>query len=431
MTAVDGKLNAAVKLFGYQQRWLADKSRFKIGLMCRQIGKSFAVSLEAVLDAVESGQNWVLLSAGERQSKELMEKAIMHCKAMGVAAGDMEEHFFEDTKLTQLTIKLANGAKIIGLPANPDTARGFTANVILDEFAFHKDSEKIWRALFPTVSKGYKIRIVSTPQGKGNMFHSLWTEENNWHKHFCDIYQAVKDGVEHDIEELKTGINDEDSWKQEFECLFIDDASSWLTYELIQSCYHENCPTEIEYDDYDLFDFTPSAEGRLFAGFDVARKKHQSIIWLWEQIGDVFWTRMVLSMHKRKFAEQRERTYDVISKWNLERMCIDATGIGAQLAEEAVDKFGNSRVEAIGFTNKVKQDMAVRTKNMFEDKLVRIPNSRIIRDDLHQVKKITTAANNVRFDAEESKIGHADRFWALSLGLLSSDHGVKVEVMFI
>ena len=32
--------------------------------------------------------------------------------------------------------------------ANPDTARGFSANVFLDEFAFHKDSREIWKALF-------------------------------------------------------------------------------------------------------------------------------------------------------------------------------------------------------------------------------------------------------------------------------------------
>jgi len=89
---------APVPLYGYQKKWLADKSRFKIGLMCRQIGKSFAVSLEAVLDAIETGENWVLLSAGERQSKELMEKVRLHCKALAIAASDIKESFFEDTR---------------------------------------------------------------------------------------------------------------------------------------------------------------------------------------------------------------------------------------------------------------------------------------------------------------------------------------------
>ncbi len=38
----------AVDLYGFQKRWLLDRSRFKIGNMSRQIGKSFIVALEVV-----------------------------------------------------------------------------------------------------------------------------------------------------------------------------------------------------------------------------------------------------------------------------------------------------------------------------------------------------------------------------------------------
>ena len=37
-------------LLRYQQNWVKDNSRFKIGLWSRQVGKSFAGALEAVLD---------------------------------------------------------------------------------------------------------------------------------------------------------------------------------------------------------------------------------------------------------------------------------------------------------------------------------------------------------------------------------------------
>ena len=33
------------------------------------------------------------------------------------------------------------------------------------------------------------------------------------------------------------------------------------------------------------------------------------------------------------------------------------------------------------------------------------------------MKKIVTAANNVRYDADRNENGHADRFWAAGLGL--------------
>lgn len=44
----------AVPLYGYQRRWLADKSRFKIGMFARQTGKTFTTTLELVDDCFEA-----------------------------------------------------------------------------------------------------------------------------------------------------------------------------------------------------------------------------------------------------------------------------------------------------------------------------------------------------------------------------------------
>jgi len=416
----------AVPLYGFQGRWFTDRARFKIGNMARQIGKSFIVSLEVVDDAMETGADWVLLSAGERQSKELMAKVKMHCEAYSIAASDIQasEYSVNDVRYTLLTIYLPNGARIMGLPANPDTARGFSANVVLDEFAFHKDSDRIWKALFPTIARGYKIRIVSTPQGLGNRFHRLFTGDNEWSKHRVDIYQAVKDGVPHNLDELRTGLDDEDAWLQEFEVKFIDDATAWLTYEMIAACQSDRVAREISYDDFDLaaFDFTPT--GRLFAGVDIGRKKDLTVIDIEEQVGDVFWNRLELVLPNIKFRKQEQILFSVLRTLNIERVCIDATGIGAQLAEDTVDTFGTYRAEEVSFTNAAKNDLATRMRRMFEDKLCRIAVCRRLRDDLHAVKKTTTAAGNIRFDAERTKDGHADRFWAKALAFMASDAGV-------
>ena len=76
-----------VPLYDYQKAWVGDRSRFKVGLWSRQAGKSFATSLEAVFDCYEKPKNsWVFLSAGERQSKELMAKAQVHARAINLAA---------------------------------------------------------------------------------------------------------------------------------------------------------------------------------------------------------------------------------------------------------------------------------------------------------------------------------------------------------
>lgn len=415
----------AIPLYAFQTRWFMDRSRFKIGHMARQIGKSFIVSLEAADDAMETGQDWVLLSRGERQSKELMIKAKMHCEAYAIAASDIEQTIYtgKDDEYTLLTITLANGARIMGLPANPDTARGFSANVLLDEFALHKDSDKIWTALFPTISRGYKIRIVSTGQGLGNRFHTLVSGDNKWSKHNVDIYQAVADGVPHNIEELREGIDDEDAWQQEYENKFIDEASAWLTYEMIAACQSDHVGEEILYDDFNPDTYLYNHQGRCFVGMDIGRKKDLSVIDVEEQVGDVFWNRLTLIMPKVPYSTQRDMLWRVVRKFNAERVCIDATGIGAQIAEDSVKQLGTYRAEQVEFTLKVKQDLAVRIRHLFEDKLCRIAVSRKLRDDLHAVKKTTTAAGNVRFDAERTKEGHADRFWAKTLAFMASDSG--------
>ena len=422
----------AVPLYGFQARWFRDRNRFKIGNMCRQIGKSFIVALEVVDDAMETGADWVLLSSGERQSKELMHKVKMHCEAYSLAASAIEEDEYtvNDIRYTILIIYLPNGARIMGLPANPDTARGFSANVVLDEFAFHKDSAAIWKALFPTIARGYKIRIISTPQGLGNRFHQLFTGDNRWSKHEVDIYKAVADGVPHNIDELKEGLDDDEAWEQEFMVRFIDDATAWLTYEMIAACQNDTVAGEIKYEDFNLETFSPVIRGRPFIGMDIGRKKDLTVIDLEDQVGDVFWNRLTLILSKVRFTEQKEVLWSIMRKSNAERACVDATGIGAQLAEETVDEFGQYRAEQVDFTLKSKQDMAVRIKHIFEDKLCRTAICRKLRDDLHSVKKMTTAAGNIRFDAERTKDGHADRFWAKSLAFTASDEGgiVKPEI---
>ncbi|MDR3561894.1 MAG: terminase family protein [Negativicutes bacterium] len=400
--------NAPIQLTKYQQRWVEDEARFKIALKARQTGFSFTVALEVVFDAMEHRCLWVLLSRGERQSKELIEKVTQHARAIGVAAEELETTFEAgDTEYKQLEVRFPNGSRIIGLPANPDTARGFSGNVVLDEFAFHRDSRKIWTALYPTITRGYKIRVISTPNGKTGKFYELWSaKDSRWSKHETDIYTAKAEGMDVDIDDLRSGCESEDDWQQEYCCQFIDSAGSLLTYDMIDDCEDKKATIILPEDFY--------PEGNLYLGMDIGRKRDLTVIWLDEQLGDVFWTRAVKVIEKAPFRIQRQELYWFLALPNLRRACIDSTGIGAQLAEEAVERYG-SKVEAVPFTEASKQEMALHQKQVFEDKVARIPIDRVIREDLHSIKKLTTAAGNVRYDADRNENGHADRFWACAL----------------
>ena len=117
------------------------------------------------------------------------------------------------------------------------------------------------------------------------------------------------------------------------------------------------------------------------------------------------------------FCKQEEILHEILSHKFFRRNCQDNTGIGMQMAENAQYKFGKFRVEGITFTNKIKEELAYNLRTEFENKTVFIPKRHEIREDLHSIRRLTTSAGNIRFDAERSDNGHADRFWALALAL--------------
>jgi phage FluMu gp28-like protein len=397
-------------LLPYQQRWLNDKSPLKIWLAARQVGKSFSMAMEAITEGLRTKCNNLILSSSERQSKEVMQKVYMLLRYLSIRTD-------EDIKAERETreeVSLPNGSRIISLPANPDTVRGFSGNVFLDEFAFHHDARDIWRAMYPTVTRGFKVRVASTPNGKQNMFYDLWANDGKFSKHRVNIHEASEEGLQTDIGELRAGMNDPDSWAQEFECRFVDEATAYITYEMITACEEATAST-----DFNIETLSPGAE--LYLGVDVGRKRDLTVFWLLERVGDVLWSRLVREMQRAPFRVQRDFLYSLLegtalNGGRIRRCCIDSSGIGAQLAEEAAESF-SSRVEEVTFTSKVKEDLAVTLRRRFEDRLVRIPSDRDIREDIHSVKKLTTAAGNTRFDAERTEDSHADRFWALALAL--------------
>jgi len=83
---------------------------------------------------------------------------------------------------------------MIFLPANPDTARGYTGNVLADEFASHKKAKEIYAAVYPSITRGYSMEIGSTCRGESGMFYELCEKENGFSKHCTTIYDAVAQG---------------------------------------------------------------------------------------------------------------------------------------------------------------------------------------------------------------------------------------------
>lgn len=410
----------ALQLYPYQRRWFLDRSRFKLAMYARQTGKTFTTTAEIVDDCYQALVNggrsrWVILSRGERQAEEAMNEGIKrHASAYNLALTSLEYDFVgAETRVKALEVELPGGSKITALPANPDTARGFSANVFLDEFAFHKDSRAIWKALFPVISAGWKLRVASTPNGKGNKFYELVSgNDGAWSRHVVDIHQAVADGLPRDIPALRAAIADEDAWAQEFELQFLDEASAWLPYELIDAAEHPLAGDPGHY-----------AGGPCFVGVDIAARNDLFVIWVVEAVGDVLWTREIIERRRVSFAEQDALLDDVFRRYRVVGCAMDQTGMGEKPVEDAQRRHGSLRVQGVLFTLATKQLLATQGKEAFEDRKLRIPAGQpALRADLHKLKKVTSLTGAPRFVADSDSAGHADRTWACFLAIAAATH---------
>ena len=409
--AVSAGVGPFVPLLPYQSEDVESDARLRWCCWSRQSGKSFTKSLRRLLRGLKRRRNQIFLSAGERQSYELMQKARQHCQALKIAAEYLDDRFFAGTRFKRLEIVLPNQVRIIGLPANPMTARGFTGDVLLDEFAMHADDRDIWAAMFPTLLRGQgELDVCSTPKGIKNVFAQL--RDNKLFSHsIVTLPDAIEQGLSVDYEQVRRSMGDDQLFRQEFLCEFLDEATALLTYEMIARC--EDVTLAREPDPAALRKY----RGDLAVGIDIGRRRDLTVVWIVAVEGSRRITRGIIEMQDTPFREQYARISEVLGLSAVRRCCIDAGGLGMQIAEAAAEDFGTHRVETCTFTPLLKQELAGGLRLAVEDASIRIPVDEGVRNDWHSVERGVSTSGQDRYTASRAEGSHADRFWAAALAL--------------
>ena len=390
----------------------------------------------------------------------------------------------EKTNASAYVLQFANGRRIYCLSSNPNALAGKRGHVKLDEFALHQDQRLLYKVAKPVTTWGGQLSIISTHRGIGTLFNDIITEilhrgnPKKWSLHTVPIEVAVQQGLVKRINK-KTGGNesdeaflkrihdeciDEEQWKQEYCCQPADENSAFFSYDMIRSCEHptlklmtldqlesylksssllERSGSPDPYRDSSLrnsssssFSSSSSTSGsprpfgmgegsgvraQLYLGLDVARKKDLCVIDVGEKIGDVVWDRVRIELQNASFSEIEEQLFRLLKLPQLKRACIDATGMGMQLAERAKERFG-WKVEGLTFTAPLKEELAFALRAAFEDRKLRLVSDENLRADLRALRKQVTAAGHIRFDGEADD-SHCDRTWALAL----RHHAAKVR----
>ena len=428
-----------VVLLPFQQKWVTDNSRLKLCEKSRQIGLSWCTAYRLVRSKMSKGARldaWVS-SRDEIQAQLFLADAKKFADILNVAAEDLGENVVDDSGHTSFSLRFSNGLKIHSMSSNPDAQSGKSGDRILDEFALHPDPRKLYTVAYPGVSWGGSMEIFSTHRGTANYFNQLILEAR--HKgnpkkfsiHRVTLQDALDHGFLYKLQQklpsnderlgmdeaayfdyMRAGAADEESFQQEFMCTPSDDASAFLSYELLDACKYQ--PGE----KWELtLEQLRKTTDPLYLGGDIARVKNLTVFWVIRAVAGFRPTVHRVALRNTPFEEQKRRLYELLELPTLRRACIDHNGIGRQLVEDAQKRFGKYKVEPVTFTLATKEQLAYPLKTGFEDRTVRIPDDPKIVAAHRAVRKETTASGNVRFVAESTAAGHADDFWAHALAL--------------
>ena len=430
----------------YQQAWLRDTSRIKLMEKSRQIGMSWTAAYELVRRHALSEcplDSWVS-SRDEMQAKLFIDDCKKFASVLNVAAEDISGGKILAVADSQ-TLGFANGTRIWSLSSNPDAQAGKRGTRVLDEFALHPDPVRLYSVAYPGITWGGSLEIISTHRGRENFFYKLVEEARyggnpkNISLHRVTLQDALEQGflkklkenlpAEHEVASMdegeyfdyvKNSCADTESFLQEYMCEPADDNAGFVSYDTIQKCVYK-CGEDWRQ--------PANPENPLYLGVDVGRSRDLTVFWLLERCADVLYTRDVKVLRDIPFSEQELVLYSYLSLPALRRAAIDQSGLGRQFAERAQERYSSSRIEGVSFTSSTKEMLAYPLRSRFEDATIRIPDDMEIRADIRAVRKETTASGGIRFCAERTSDGHADRFWALALAVHAASSGSSYSRM--
>ena len=181
----------------------------------RQWGKSTVAAAKAVHHAhTKPGSLTLVVSPSCRQSGEFVRKVEEFVRKLHIrprSDGDNE-----------MSVKLPNESRIVGLPGTEATVRGFSAVslLVVDEAA--RVSDDLYRAIRPmlAVSRG-TLWMMSTPFGRKGFFYEAWEHGGDEWARVSVTAEACR-RIPHAFLTRERKATGERAYRQEYLCEFLD-----------------------------------------------------------------------------------------------------------------------------------------------------------------------------------------------------------------
>lgn len=408
----------------------------------RQIGKSYVLAAWAIWRLLtKPGRLVTVLSNSKDNGIEFAQKCQAICDEHG-AAFEMFDSVELETLVTEIRIKVSGRVgRIKILASNPRTARGFSGDLILDEFAFHENDQLIWEAAEPILSSNpdYLCRIASTGNGRANLFYRLATggqvpisrvSRTDAYRMGNKIYHPIT-RAEITPEQARSSAIDKVAYDQNYELAFTGAGAQLLTADAVLRAETPDCGviTDGPLPQATLAKLTP-ALGSMFIGIDVGRNRDLTVCSLTEWLNGRYYLRALVRLAGISLKVQAEILKPICALPKVINGCVDMTGIGLGLAEELQNTFPG-KITGIHFAQttpwldgnedimtRITDAMAIHTLTVFEAEKIAIPPDSELRAALQLPERSGSLRGAIY--TPRSTSGHADDFWSIALGLWSA-----------
>jgi hypothetical protein len=210
-----------------QERVLTTQSRRVVMNCTRQWGKSTVTAAKAVHQAYTVAESLTLVvSPSARQTGEFLRKAGGFVRRLKVAVkGDGDD---------EMSLWLPNRSRIVGVPGNESTVRGFSAvSLLLVDEAARVDDD-MYLAVRPmlAVSNG-TLWLMSTPFGKRGFFYETWVEGGaEWERVRVPADECPR--IQRAFLEEERRTMGERWYHQEYQCEFVDSVSGIFDRDVVE-----------------------------------------------------------------------------------------------------------------------------------------------------------------------------------------------------
>ncbi|HFT4341794.1 TPA: terminase ATPase subunit family protein [Klebsiella quasipneumoniae] len=428
------------KSFEYQLRWhrAGLEHRIRDILKSRQIGATFYFSREALLHALKTGHNQIFLSASKTQAYVFREYIIQFARRV-------------DVDLTGDPIVIGNnGAKLIFLGTNSNTAQSHNGDLYVDEIFWIPNFQKLRKVSSGMASQSHlRSTYFSTPSTLAHGAYPFWSGEL-FNRGRASASERVDIDISHDalaagvacpdgqwrqivtiedalaggctlfnLEQLKRE-NSVDDFRNLFMCEFVDDKASVFPFEDLQRCMVDSLE---EWEDFAPFADNPFGSRPVWVGYDPSHSGDSAgCVVLAPPVvaGGKF---RILERHQWKgmdFATQAESIRQLTEKYNVEYIGIDATGLGIGVFQLVRSFYPAAR--DIRYTPEMKTAMVLKAKDVIRRGCLEydVSATDITTSFMAIRKTMTSSGRSATYEASRTEeASHADVAWATMHALLN------------